>query len=236
MMCGASQKCSGGGACVAATWCGTQAAPSGVLAGDYQCLDFDTGMPPAGIWVPRVEQTGVLELVIDQVRSVPNSLRSVIWAPNPELPPDIAHLTWSESGNLVSSVSLATDAYFRETYVGYPNGYADLMCVTIGGTKACLSYRYPNADVFAITFPGTGPSVPFCSVTAMVFWNQWNRIELTLANTGVATLNMSGTIMTCASGSAISSGATSVQIGAESVSPGYSAEVRLDNLISYIRR
>jgi hypothetical protein len=205
---------------------------------DYQCLDFDTGMPPASVWVPNVKETGILELQTDQVRSVPNSLHSVAWTGNPDLfPPDIAHLTWDASGNLISAVTLATDAYFTETYGGYPNGYDDYLCVTMGGTKACLSYRWPlSSSIFAITFPTVGPPMPFCDISLNLFYQQWTHVEMTLSNSGVLTLSVDGATMTCSSGVAVSSGTSSVQIGAESISPGNWGEIRLDNLVAYVRR
>jgi hypothetical protein len=134
---------------------------------DYQCLDFDTGMPPANVWVPNIKETGTLELRTDQVRSVPNSLHSVVWAgPEDQTLEDVAHLTWSASGNLISSVNIATDAYFTETYLGFQNGYDDYLCVTMGGTKACLSYRYRGTDEFSITFPSLPPQDLFATLAA----------------------------------------------------------------------
>lgn len=148
---------------------------------------------------------------------------------------DIAHLTWNASGGLASAVTVVTDAYIRETYGGHPNGYVDFQCVTMGTTKACLSYRYPFGDIFSITFPKTGPSVPFCDVSLIITYQQWSRFELTLSNTGIATLNVNGTSVTCSSGAAISSGASNVQIGAESIGGNW-GEIHLDNLIAYVRR
>ena len=59
---------------------------------------------------------------------------------------------------------------------------------------------------------------------------------MTLSNDGVLTLNVNGATETCSSWFAISSGASSVQIGAESISPGNWGDVRLDNLVAYVRR
>jgi hypothetical protein len=213
-----------------------QTIPSGIAASDYQCVDFDTGMPPSNVWTPTVRETGVLELVTDQVRSVPNSLHSVVWAGAAgSVLQDIAYLTWSASGGIVSAVTVETDAYIKETYGGHPNGYVDFQCVTLGGTKACLSYRYPYGDIFSITFPKTGPAVPFCDVSPLISYQQWSRFELTLSNAGIATLNVNGTSVTCSTGAEISSGASSVQIGAESISGNW-GEIDLDNLIAYVRR
>jgi hypothetical protein len=236
--CESGKYCDANGACLTSTWCKTQAIPSGIAAADYQCLDFDTGMPSTNIWMPTVKgESGTLELVTDQVRSVPNSLHSVAWTTNPELfPSDVAHLTWRASGNLISAVTLATDAYFTETYGGYPNGYNDYLCVTMGGTKACLSYRYPNRDIFAITFPTLSSPVPVCDVTVLIEYLKWSHVEMTLSNTGVVTLSVNGAPMTCSSGVAISSGASSVQIGAESISPNNWGDIRVDNVITYVRR
>lgn len=235
--CGAGKYCDSKGACLASTWCKTQVLPSGVMTEDYQCLDFDSGMPPANTWVPNVKETGVLELVTDQVRSTPNSLHSIAWATPPEVfAPDIAHLTWTSSGNLISSVNLATDAYFRETYGGYANGYVDYLCVTLGGTKACLSYRYPDSDTFSVTFPTLPPPKPFCDFSYKIDYQQWTHIEMSLSNNGVLTINADGTVMACPSGVTVSSGVSSVQIGAESIEPRNWGEVRLDNVVAYIRR
>jgi hypothetical protein len=193
-------------------------------------------MPPASVWVPNIKETGELGLLTDQVRSVPNSLHSVAWFPPQDpYPQDIAHLTWAASGNLISAVSLASDAYFTETYGGYPNGYVDYMCVTMGGTKACLSYRYPGTSTFSITFPTLAPPKPFCEVNS-ISYQQWMRIEMTLSTAGVLTLSTDGVTTTCSSSVPISSGASSVQIGAESISPGNWGDLRLDNLVAHVRR
>jgi hypothetical protein len=194
-------------------------------------------MPPTNVWVPRTVWTGILELETGQVRSVPNALHSVAWTTNPDIDPsDVAHLTWGAEGNFVSAVHLTTEAYFSETYGGYLNGYADYLCVTMGGTKACLSYRYPNTDTFSITFPTLTPPKPFCRLSVDISYLQWTHIEMTLSNDGVLTLSANGATMTCSSGVAISSGTSSVQIGAESISPNYWGDIRLDNLVTYVRR
>ena len=234
--CSAGQKCGGSGSCVTATWCDMQAVPSGVAAGDYQCLDFDTGMPSSGVWVPEIRESGILQLVSDQVSSVPNSLRAFVGAYQNDLPPDLAHLTWRTTGNLISAVTVTSDVLVTETFGNFPNGYVDYLCVTLGGTKGCLSYRYPGTDAFAITFPETGPPVPFCNVNLVLPYQHWLRLELTLSNNGDVTLSMNGSAMTCSSGATVSSGASSVQVGAASVSPGGWGDIRLDNLGAYLRR
>jgi hypothetical protein len=201
-----------------------------VAPADYQCLDFDKGMPSANVWVPNVQGGGLLELTTGQVRSVPNALRAAVW-----YGVDAADLRWQSSGSLISSVTASTEAYFLETYGG--GGHVDHLCVTIGGTKACLTYRYGELGTpFTITFPSLLPPRPFCEVNFSIDYSKWVRLELTLSNDGVATVSANGSSMTCASGTSLSSGAAAVQVGAECIDEGDWADIHVDNFTAFVRR
>jgi hypothetical protein len=62
------------------------------------------------------------------------------------------------------------------------------------------------------------------------------HIEMKLLSNGDLIFSANGATTTCSSGVAVSSGASSVQIGAESIGPGHWGEVRLDNVTTYVRR
>src|SRR5690349_11510429 len=113
--CASDKYCSGSGACDLKTWCHSQAIPTGVSPQDYQCVDFDIGMPPSNVWVPTLQGPGCrLELATDQVQSVPNSLYALSFptdATDPAPPQPIADLRWTMSGGVVSAVSVITDIY-----------------------------------------------------------------------------------------------------------------------------
>jgi hypothetical protein len=111
------------------------------------------------------------------------------------------------------------------------------LCITIGSTKACLSYRHgPGGVPFTITFPSLLPPRPFCDVNFTIPFNQWVHVEMNLSDDGVVAVSSGGSSMICASGVAISSGATTFQIGAENIVPGHWGDVYLDNFTAVVRR
>jgi hypothetical protein len=55
--------CNTSGQCVPPpTWCALQTIPSGVAVTDYQCIDFDTGLPATNTWAQTQVQAGSLSL------------------------------------------------------------------------------------------------------------------------------------------------------------------------------
>jgi len=238
--CASDKYCNGGGGCDAKNWCRTQTIPASVAPEDYQCVDFDSGMPPSNVWPPVNQGQGILALQVDQVRSVPYSLSAFV---SENQPLNIAKIAWNASGGFVSSVTVVTDFYPIEPH-GFGEGYVDNLCLTIGGLKGCLSYALAglsSADRFALTIPmgapGPGIGFPVCEVTPPFTFREWARIQLTLTKSGTLSLSVNGSTTTCtASDVMVGSGTTRVQVGAESVGLGHFGDVRFDNLVAYIKR
>jgi hypothetical protein len=225
-----------------------QTIPAGVANADYQCLDFDNGMPPSNVWVPTVQGGGILELVTDQVQSVPNALhaRSVLTdSTDPLALEPVGQLLWSASGGLSAALSITADIYPLQLHGG-EKSRADYLCLKIGAVKACLSYDEPRSDLapMSLTIPegtsGPGVAYPFCPVEDPALdlpVAQWTRIFLRLTNMGVLSLSKGNATMSCSANMTLSSGATSVQIGAHGVKPSTNyGDVHLDNVVTYVER
>jgi hypothetical protein len=231
--------------CETQTWCSAQKKPDGVATVDYQCLDFDTGMPPTNVWVPTVTSTplGQLSLAIDDIRSVPNSLFALsdFSQPGDTAAPE-AVLSWTAQGNFVSAVTLSLDAIPRQTH-GASGGPIEYICLGMGGVRGCIVYSHPQIfSTWALTFstpnPPTSPGTPwYCELAGFLDFGQWNHVDLKLTKDGVFTISVDGVASTCATNSPINSGTTTVRIGAKgTVNEFQAGNIRYDNVVTFIQR
>jgi hypothetical protein len=243
-MCGLNQICNASRVCETQTWCSLQSRPSGVATADYQCLDFDTGMPPTNVWVPTVTGFGTLSLAIDDIKSVPNSLYANTPGVNTGEPANEAYAVWTAQGNFVSAVTLSLDAIPRQTH-GASGGPVEYMCLSMGVIRGCIVYTlWAPTGVFtwALTFSNPNappsPSTPwYCEIAAVLDFNEWNHVDLKLTKDGVFTVGIDGVTSTCATNATINSGTTSVQLGAKGT-PGEPqwGNIRYDNVVTYVQR
>lgn len=125
-------------------WCDEQTRPLDVLAADYQCLDFEKGLPSAAIWARSTTDAAKLAASTSRAFSTPASLATV---PN-------GTLSWSFTGPTpVKSIlfEAAVSPLAHPTVTPEPP-YAKLVCLTIGQSNAileqCLSYVF-KGKVFA---------------------------------------------------------------------------------------
>jgi hypothetical protein len=244
--CTSDKFCNASGGCDVKNWCRTQTIPAGVASGDYQCLDFDSGMPPSNVWVPTVQSFGILELATDQVQSVPNALhaRSVpTGGMTPAIPESIGQLAWGVSGALVSAVSITTDIYPLQLQGGAASR-SDYLCLKIGALKGCLAYFDPNAlGALSLVFPegtsGPGTGYPVCDIgpTLDAPAAAWTRITLRLSSAGLLSLTIGTKTVPCSANLTVSSGVTAVQLGAHGVIEGDNyGDAHFYNVVTYVER
>jgi hypothetical protein len=201
-------------------------------------------MPPINVWVPTVQSFGILELVTDQVQSVPNSLhaRSSPTDGMTPIPESIGQLVWGASGALVSAVSVTTDIYPLQLQGGAASR-SDYLCLKIGALKGCLAYFVPGTlSALSLVFPDTssGPGgFPVCEIgpTLDAPVAAWTRVTLRLTRAGVLSLTIGTTTLPCNANATASSGVTAVQLGAHGVIEGANfGDARFDNVVTYIER
>jgi len=130
--CGTGQLCSNH---QCSFWCGTQTRAANVAAADYQCMDFDTGLP-ASPWT--YSDAASTKLDTSRAATAPNSLRAA------EVENGNGVLTWNFTGatpasSITFAAQISPDAHSNLL----PDPVtADLVCLTIGYTHACLSYGF----------------------------------------------------------------------------------------------
>jgi hypothetical protein len=143
------------------TWCTTHPAPAGVAATDYQCLDFDNAMAPAGTWPTTVTGTGMLSRSNARASSPSYSLMTSV-AANRD---DAASIAWNDVGGTPItglSVSAAINPISPPQIVPPSTGGMDLLCLASGNNRTCLEY----------TVQGNDPSGGSSTFTGLyVFWS-----------------------------------------------------------------
>ena len=158
-------------------WCATQARPAGVVAADYQCLDFESGLPPVTTWAPLLVGTASRSITTARASSLPQSLLTTQSGGTGTTRQE-ARLQWHNVGAMgVTSVSIFADI----NPVNFPGvvppwtGSIDLLCISFGSGEGCLSYTRGADLSFADGYTGYfiehqytgGPAYQFqCQLTA----------------------------------------------------------------------
>jgi hypothetical protein len=162
---------------------------------DFQCLDFDTGLPSTTIWTQTKTNGGTFAISKALAYSAPNSLLGSVPAAPDYASQGTGTLTWSVVG--ADPVKSATiDARLNPPSMGGVTppwtGQVDLMCLTIGDSSsfgsACLQYTQGSAQDW---MPGgyTGLMLTWeiisgaaalgqCQVTGALTNGIWNTVEL----------------------------------------------------------
>ncbi len=116
------------------TWCSSQPAPSGVLASDYQCVDFDNGLPGASTWPQTVSGSGALARSTAAADSAPDSLAVSVTGSS-----DVATLSWNDVGSTpVKSYSAIFGINPMTNFVHASGGNIELACINTGSNSTCL--------------------------------------------------------------------------------------------------
>ena len=171
-------------------WCAMQTVPSDVATGDYQCLDFESGLPPSAAWVPELKGPQANISASNSPASVHFTLGSG---------GEAAKLIWTTlGGSRIKSASTA--AQIRPSALAGPIDGAvreELLCVVFGSSRTCLSYAY-QLSVSSEPHPYTGYLIErlitsgaaytiSCPITALAA-NSWNAIEMRVDNADVSSV------------------------------------------------
>jgi hypothetical protein len=229
-------------------WCTTQARPAGVAAADYQCLDFEGGLPPTGTWAPI--SAGVTSRMLTNARasSLPQSLLTGTSGATGTARQE-ARLEWQNVGSTgVSSLSIAADINpVNFAGVAPPwTGSIDLLCVGFGSAEACFSYTRGADLSFADGYTGYfidhtfsgGPAYQRqCQLTGNLTANLWTRVELRLTrNPATIQVFIAGASAGQCSAGVLDDTVTAATFGqiAFPDTPGWT--VYYDNVIAVVRR
>jgi len=217
------------------TWCDGRTPTSGVAALDFQCLDFDDGLPSTAVWSQDLAG-GSLALTQLVASSSPNSLG--LAADSEER----ARISWSRVGpSKVLAVTVAAD-FNPVTFPAAPPpwpGSAEVLCVELGGGTACLHYKWgaSGQDYFVRVVPSLVMMPKDCAMSASPGGGDWTRVELSALSTGQVLLKLNNVnVLTSCSNqfSTATSAKVTVGLNASDTSNGWT--VRVDNVEASLAR
>ncbi|HMI88771.1 MAG TPA: hypothetical protein VK550_32050, partial [Polyangiaceae bacterium] len=259
MMCGqcaAGKSCSkSNNACV--TWCGTKAIPSGVAAADYQCVDFDVGLPAQSTWARVTAATGTLALSTTKASSPPNSLQTVAPAPDGvNQVPREGYLQWTVPGTASTIKSVSVAAAINPVVPSFSPAWTDevdVLCVGFPGSgitsRACLAYTYASNKPWNTSYTGLFVHYTYflgdagytgeCAVAGNFGTNLWTNAELRIdMTTGTIDALIDGASSPCTTQMAPSPD-TQAFFNVGSLSGTYvdfAWSAQFDNVIAFLRR
>jgi hypothetical protein len=229
-------------------WCSTQARPNNVAAADYQCLDFEGGLPPAATWAPISAGLGSRSISNARASSLPQSLLSATSGATGTARQE-ARLEWHNVGAIgVSSLSIAADINpVNFAGVAPPwTGSIDLLCVSFGSGEACFSYTRGADLSFADGYTGYfidhmftgGPAYQYqCQLTGNLTANLWTRVELRLTRTpATAQVFIAGASAGQCNAGVLDDTVTDVSFGQRAFPEAAGWTVYYDNVVAMVRR
>jgi hypothetical protein len=233
-------------------WCAKQARPAGVAAADYQCLDFENGLPPVGTWPSTVTASASRSITTARASSLPQSLITSVGGPAGTALQQ-ASLQWHNVGSTaVSSLSITADIN-PVNFVGVAppwTGTIDVLCASFGSGDACFSYTRGADLAFAdgyvgyfieFTYSGGPAYRTQCRLTGSLTSNLWSRVELRLTrNPASIQVFINGTNaipagMTCGA-SFLDDTVTDVSFGMRAYPETQAWTVYYDNVVAAVRR
>ena len=189
----------------AAAWCATQTIPTGVAAADYQCVDFDNGLPPVATWPRTLTNSGTMQLTTARAASAPNSLVVTVPGADTFQTQATATATWNVTGaDPITRVSLWASLSPPQIAGPTPDwtGYVSLLCASFGYGEACLLYTR-GADVIdpsvaytgyflSLMYSGGPAYLNFCAVpsTGKMTPNTWTKVELRITKGSPSTVQV----------------------------------------------
>jgi hypothetical protein len=186
------------------TWCTSHPAPSGVAASDYQCVDFDNGLPPTSTWTQSVTGTAQLSRSTARASSSPDSLFVGVSSGTE----DTANLSFSAVGSApvkTISVSVAINPVHVILASVPPSGAIDLFCMETGSNATCLSYTvngvgpvgaggYTGFYVYS-AYNGNSVVLGGCSMASLTD-SIWSTVEIDVTPaTGAVQVSVNGTVV-----------------------------------------
>jgi hypothetical protein len=249
--CASGTACNATGVCAPNNWCSQQTIPSGVLAADYQCVDFESGLPPASVWPATLSGGGTMEITQARAASLPNALSNFVPAASDFSTASTSILTFSTVGSAaVTSVSVSASLNtVQQPGVTSPwTGGVDLLCVSFGFATSCLQYTRGADTTFGTNYTGLlvdfmytgGPAYSDqCEVTGTLPTGVWTRVELRLTSTGAIDVLINGTSALATTCSSTISGDTVgvVEVGQQSHAvTEHPQTLYYDNIVAVVRR
>jgi hypothetical protein len=243
--CSTGWKCGSG---VCRSWCAQQTRPSGVLAADYQCMDFESGLPAAATWARATSNGGTVTTVATPISSPPQAMRS-------EVVSGSAQLVWDIPPGLdISAISISAQVRHPglEEAVMPPGSDFDLLCVVFdfgsNGTRTqCLSWTngaLRASDGTERSYRGyylryrfdswAGSLGGDCALTSVPS-SRWNSITMSLGSGVTAPITINGSSAGSCSPPFVTAGTAKVRLGLSSTLP-ILWQVYYDNVVVSVRR
>jgi hypothetical protein len=236
--CAANRTCAKSSAgCV--TWCGLRSAPSGVAAGDYACVDFDTGLPPSNVWVPSVQETSVLQLTSIAL-SLPNGLESI--AVGSASSRNESVLRWTSPASAANLKSVSVSAALNPGASQGADADFQVLCAKMSAglkSEACIVFSMAGLRIRYSIYNGSGYIDGECDASGGFAQQQWTNAELHLdAVTGMIQTVIGGVVTNCqAGGIPVGDTVGFVEVGCARQAQGdIGLQVRYDNVEVSIRR
>lgn len=187
------------------TWCTQHPAPSGVAASDYQCVDFDNGLPSGSVWASSISGGGSLARSTARASSAPASLFTAVTVSSGS---DTATLTWNDVGSAAISSVSASMAVNPGAPVGIVSSESmKLLCISTGLNDACLEYAEGdtsggtpayNGLELSWFYNGAAAMTAFCRLGVDLSTNLWNSVKLGVTlGTGAISVMVNGTSPAC---------------------------------------
>ena len=231
------------------TWCESRT-PSSTT--DYQCVDFDKGLPPSSTWPIATSNGGTLVRTNASSSSSPSSILATVPAVAADGTPGSAVISWHATGSTaVNFVSLAADLNPGTPDTTTPwAGTIKIMCLQFTYGYSCLMYTQGGDTQFATGYTGyfiqvghwgTSSRTVECSANRSPAANAWTHVEIQVdSNTG-DTIMLSGGIpaAVCTGGLGLSDGDTSYTAAVgmtEEVPVAVPWTMSYDNVVVYATR
>jgi hypothetical protein len=234
------------------TWCQTQATPTGVTTADYQCIDFDTGMPPTATWAQTLTNSGTMARTTTRASSAPDSLSASVPSAADYTTAGSATLSWQDVGSTPIG-TIAVSASLSPVTVGGVasawTGSVSLMCVAFGSGQACLSYTYGSTNLSFQSTAYTGYYIAWlysggpatrqdCAITGSLTANIWTRVDLRVDSaTDTITVQFAGTTVGSCAGAFGADTVSTTTVGPKAyATTTYAYNLYYDNVVAYILR
>jgi hypothetical protein len=231
------------------TWCTNQAIPSGVATSDYQCVDFDNGLPSSSTWPQTLSGSGALSRSTAAADSAPDSLSASLSGSD-----DSAIMTWNDVGSTaVKSYSVSVAINPNSNLVHGSGGNVDLLCVNTGSNSTCLYYTNGGMDANGNTgftgisaFSGYNGNSVYngpceLSVTSLTP-SLWNTVEIDMTiptgtglQTGTGQILINGTVASSCAGVFANSTTLNVVVGPEAYSASFGWSGYFDNIVAAVK-
>ena len=228
------------------TWCTTQSPPSGVAAADFQCVDFDNGLPPSGTWMQTQSNSASFALSTTVAHSSPNSLLATVPSAADAAHAGAATLSWSDVG-AGSITAITVSAQVNPVAYGgvLPpwTGHVEVLCAKFNGSgsRACLEYQYSSTPKLTIywAYISGAAAAGYCDLPGIWTSGIWNSLILSVTqSTGAVTATLNGAVTHCSPGfgpQADTSAGVAVGPAAEAVTSS-SWSGYFDDVVAYVNR